>query len=85
LENEKVFCFEEEYDILVERGSGWITNLDGTRSEVVFDVNKLYCIYEDEGPTETPEEPTPNEPETPVEPNPEEPTPDEGYDEVESE
>lgn len=82
LENEKVFCFEEEYDILVENGYGWVTNLDGTRSEVVFDENKLYCIYEDDGPVVNPEEPTPEEPvepeapvepETPVEPTPEEP------------
>lgn len=87
LENEKVFCFEEEYDILVENGYGWVTNLDGTRSEVVFDEDKLYCIYEDDGPVvnpEAPEEPTPEEPvepETPVEPeepaDPVEPTPEE--------
>lgn len=84
LETEKVFCFEEEYDILVANGRGWVTNLDGSRSEVVFDENKIYFIYEDEGPTETPEEPTPDEPETPTEPDqpeepnePEEPTPDE--------
>ena len=50
LEEEKVFCYEEEYDLLVENGSGWVTNIDGTRSEVVFDENKIYCIYEDEGP-----------------------------------
>lgn len=76
LENEKVFCFEEEYDILVTNGYGWVTNLDGTRSEVVFDENKLYCIYEDDGPVVEPEEPEtpvePEEPETPVEPTPEE-------------
>ena len=78
LETEKVFCFEEEYDILVANGIGWVTNLDGSRSEVVYDESKMYFIYEDEGPTETPEEPTPDEPETPTEPDqPEEPTPDE--------
>ena len=54
----------EEYDILVENGYGWVTNLDGTRSEVVFDENKLYCIYEDDGPVVNPEEPEiPEEPE----------------------
>ena len=77
LETEKVFCFEEEYDALVENGRGWVTNIDGTRSEVVFDENKLYCIYEEEGPSEpvTPEEPEePTEPDEPVEPTPEEPT-----------
>jgi hypothetical protein len=81
LENEKVFCYEEEYDILVANKRGWVTNLDGTRSEVVFDANKLYCIYEEEGPAvnpdeSSPEEPTPEEPtepETPVNPNPDEP------------
>ena len=70
LENEKVFCFEEEYDALVANGSGWVTNVDGTRSEVVFDANKLYYIYEDNGPEVSPEEPTPDEP---VEPTPDEP------------
>lgn len=84
LETEKVFCFEEEYDILVANGRGWVTNLDGSRSEVVFDKDKMYLIYEDEGPTEQPEEPTPDEPETPTDPEqpeepnePENPTPDE--------
>jgi hypothetical protein len=82
LENEKVFCYEEEYDILVANKQGWVTNLDGTRSEVVFDANKLYCIYEEEGPAVNPDEPSPEEPtpeeptepETPVDPNPEEPS-----------
>ena len=75
LETEKVFCFEEEYDVLVANGKGWVTNLDGSRSEVMFDESKMYFIYEDEGPTVTPDEPTPDEPETPEEPS--EPTPDE--------
>ena len=56
LENEKVFCYESEYDELIANGSGWITNIDGTRSEVVYDANKLYCIYEDDGPAEENEE-----------------------------
>lgn len=77
LENEKVFCYEEEYDILVANKQGWVTNLDGTRSEVVFDANKLYCIYEEEGPAVNPDEPSPEEPSEPNEPNPEEPTPEE--------
>ena len=65
LENEKVFCFEEEYEILVANKRGWVTNIDGTRSEVIFDANKLYCIYEEEGPSVTPEQPTPEEPVNP--------------------
>lgn len=88
LETEKIFCFEEEYDILVANGRGWVTNLDGSRSEVVYNESKMYFIYEDEGPImepenptpEEPENPTPEEPETPVEPSeptPEEPTPEE--------
>lgn len=52
LENEKVFCYEEEYNTLVTDGTGWVTNLDGTRQEVVFDNSKMYCIYEDDGPVE---------------------------------
>lgn len=51
LENEKVFCYEAEYEELAAKGSGWVTNIDGTRSEVVYDPKKLYCIYEEEGPT----------------------------------
>ena len=54
LENERVFCYEEEYEALVTNGSGWITNVDGTRTEVTYDPNKIYCIYEEEGPV-TPE------------------------------
>jgi hypothetical protein len=50
LEDEKVYCYEDEYDELVQNGRGWVTNLDGTRREVVFDKNALYCVYEDEGP-----------------------------------
>jgi hypothetical protein len=68
LEDEKVYCYEDEYDILVTNKQGWVTNLDGTRSEVVFDVNKMYCIYEEDiNSPETPEEPTPEEPEKVVE------------------
>ena len=52
LENEKVYCYEEEYNTLVANGSGWVTNIDGTKVEVVFDENTLYCIYEDDGPIE---------------------------------
>lgn len=50
LENEKVYCYEDEYDELVVNGYGWVTNIDGSRSEVQFDENVLYCIYEDDGP-----------------------------------
>lgn len=50
LENEKVYCYEEEYDNLIENGTGWITDLDGTRREVSFDEKVMYCIYEDDGP-----------------------------------
>lgn len=89
LETEKVFCFEEEYDILVANGRGWVTNLDGSRSEIVYDESKMYFIYEDEGPImepevpNEPENPTPEEPETPVEPS--EPTPEEPETPVEPE
>lgn len=51
LEEEKVFCYENEYDELVRNGSGWITNIDGTRSEVVYSDKSLYCIYEEDGPS----------------------------------
>ena len=71
LEEEKVYCYEDEYDVLVAEGKGWITKLDGTRVEVLFDKNKLYCIYEDEDIVEVPDEP--NVPEVPEEPTPEEP------------
>lgn len=55
LEDEKVYCLEDEYDNLVLNGSGWVTNIDGTRSEVVFDEEKLYCIYEkNDGPVAEP-------------------------------
>lgn len=50
LEDEKVYCYQEEYDNLVINGKGWVTNLDGKLSEVQYDANKLYCIYEDDGP-----------------------------------
>lgn len=52
LENEKVYCYEEEYENLVKNGKGWITNIDGEKIEVTFDENKLYFIYEDEGEVE---------------------------------
>lgn len=63
IESEKIYCYENEYEFLVTNGSGWITNLDGTRTEVMFDADKIYCIYEEEGPV-APEEPIqPSEPE----------------------
>ena len=52
LEEEKVYCFDEEYNTLVTNGIGWVTNIDGERTEVTFDENKLYCIYEDDGSIE---------------------------------
>ena len=55
LENERVYCYESEYEELLSNGVAWVTNLDGSRSEVVFDNKKTYCIYEEEGP-EIPEE-----------------------------
>ena len=76
LENEKVYCYEEEYDYLVKNGKGWITNIDGTRSEVEFNENHIYNIYEDDGPNVSPE--IPEEPENPEEPETIEP---EGLDE----
>lgn len=51
---EGVYCLEEEYDNLVSNGSGWVTNIDGTRSEVEFDEEKLYYIYENDGPVAEP-------------------------------
>ena len=50
LEDEKVYCYEDEYDILIEKGYGYVTTLDGIRVEVPFDETKWYCIYENEGP-----------------------------------
>ena len=50
LESEKVFCYEAEYEELAANGSGWVTNIDGTRTEVEYDPSKLYCIYEEDGP-----------------------------------
>ena len=50
LEDEKIYCYEDEYDILVEKGYGYVTTLDGIRVEVPFDETKWYCIYENEGP-----------------------------------
>ena len=49
-----MYCLEDEYDNLVLNGKGWITNIDGTRSEVIFDEEKLYCIYEEDGPVAEP-------------------------------
>lgn len=49
LEDKEVYCYQEEYDVLLLNGKGWVTNLDGTRSEVIYDDNKVYCIYEDDG------------------------------------
>ena len=74
LETEKVYCYENEYEELVSKGKGWVTNIDGSRIEVTFDEDKVYCVYEEEGPA-TPEEPVqPSEPETGegTEENPEE-------------
>lgn len=61
LETEKVYCYEEEYDELVEKGHAWVTNIDGTRSEITFDATKMYCIYEEDGPVENPDTPEVNE------------------------
>lgn len=52
LENEKVYCHEEEYENLVKNGKGWITKINGEREEVTFDENKLYFIYENEDEVE---------------------------------
>lgn len=46
LETEKIYCYKNEYEDLIINGKGWVTNIDGTRSEVQFDENKTYCIYE---------------------------------------
>lgn len=68
LEDEKVFCLENEYEILVSNGQGWVTNVDGTRTEVVFDESKIYCIYEDDTTNVEPDKPIePEEPEKVVE------------------
>lgn len=67
LENEKIFCYESEYTYLVENGKGWVTNVDGTRTEILFDKNKLYFIYEEDGPTDVPDEPIPDEPDKEIE------------------
>ena len=48
LENEKIYCLEDEYEELIEKGVALITKLDGSRVEIEFDENKLYCIYEQE-------------------------------------
>lgn len=48
IEDEKVFCLEDEYDNLVKNGSGWITDISGKRIEVTFDENKMYYIYEND-------------------------------------
>lgn len=46
LEKEKVYCYEEEYDELVEKGEAWITKINGERVFVLYDENVLYHIYE---------------------------------------
>lgn len=58
LENKEQFCYPEEYDALVANGTGWVTNVDGTRMEVTYDPNVTYNLYEDEGPAteDTPED-----------------------------
>ena len=58
LENNEQFCYPEEYESLVANGSGWVTNLDGTRTEVTYDPTVTYNLYEDDGPVEevTPED-----------------------------
>lgn len=48
IEDEKVFCLEDEYDNLVKNGIGWITDISGERIEVTFDENKMYYIYEND-------------------------------------
>ena len=50
LENEKVYCYQDEYDELVLNGSAWVTHIDGSKREVTFDEKSLYYIYEDDGP-----------------------------------
>lgn len=50
LEQEKVYCYEDEYEKLVAEGGGFVTKLDGTREEILYDPNKTYCIYEEDGP-----------------------------------
>ena len=57
LEAEKVYCYEDEYDELIVKGSAWVTDIDGTRYEVQYNANHLYCIYEEEGPS-VPDEPS---------------------------
>lgn len=47
LESEKVYCTEDEYETLVTNGAGWVTDTDGNKTEVVFDSNKMYYIYEE--------------------------------------
>lgn len=47
LEDEKVFCTESEYEILVTTGTGWVTDTNGNKTEVEFDSSKMYYIYEE--------------------------------------
>jgi hypothetical protein len=63
LEEEKVYCLEDEYESLVKNGVGLVTNVNGETYEIQFDENKLYCIYEPEETEENPDEPENNEPE----------------------
>ena len=53
----EVYCTEDEYNRLITDGKGLVTNIDGTKSEVIFDLNKMYYIYEEDVPEVTPDEP----------------------------
>jgi hypothetical protein len=53
LETEKVYCTESQYDELVENPNKEVTISNIRNGEIVsenhiFDINKMYCIYEDE-------------------------------------
>jgi hypothetical protein len=50
LEDDKVYCTQEQYDILVEDGYGWVTDVFGKSEEHVFDLSKTYYIYETDEP-----------------------------------
>lgn len=50
LEQEKVYCYENEYEKLIKDGSAYLTGLDGETELFHYDSSKLYCIYEDDGP-----------------------------------
>ena len=53
LEEENVFCFENEYETLLANGEAWVTDVDGSKKYEIFDNKKIYYIYEDEGPENT--------------------------------